>query len=371
MPGLIQSDLRGKAHWQRALHCVLNGRVRQLCNQLLGLAALLIAAGAQASGGIPPWPSQLNSDRILAPYLWQGIDGPDAMLAPVGETPVFEWHRLINWSCDVQADEARRERCVQRYLDGNFLPVSTVRQIGTQQTGIPEQRQYTVQFRSGERDDVVFLQGTTALPIELEDGSKIEALCIEDLVALPPTPWGDSLAPVSYTHGVGHRCLRYFRRVLPDRRTVWSNVFLLRADGSLTDRTRAVAEENPVLEFFDLRAVLASDMGILRSWVSPDPLLSFGAVSVGVDLINGNLLSRDHRLIAVPSQRVANLYSTTVSELLREGRINARNTAPIAEQASTQSGLRNLGKAQRVFEGAIRRALIDTYFNMKFEEGTK
>lgn len=284
------------------------------------------------------------------------------MLSREGDKPVFDWQRLIVWSCGSHPDDEQHAACARRFMDARALPVSDVRLIGTQQAGIPEPRQYTVRFRTGERSDVWLLQGATALPVELEDGSKIESKCIEELVAMPATPWGDRLAAASYSHGGGHDCLRYFRRVLPDGRIAWSNAFLLQAAGSLTDRTESVTESDPVLEFFDLRAVPATDMGIFRSWVSPNPRLSFGAISVGVNLVNGALLSRDRRLVAAPSIDVAALYATTLRTLLQEERINARNTVPLIEQAASEPRMRGLGKSQRIFDSAIRKALIDAYF---------
>lgn len=247
-------------------------------------------------------------------------------------------------------------------MNGQVLPISDVRQIGTEKAGIPESRQYTVEFRTGEHADVWLLQGATALPVGLKDGSKIEFGCVEDLVAMPPTPWGDQLAVASYSHGVGHDCLRYFKRVMSDGRVAWSNVFLLQAAGSLIDRTEAVTENDPILEFFDLRAVPVTGMGILRSWVSPNPSLSFGAVSVGVDLANGALLSSDRRLVAASSADVAALYSTTLRSLMNDGRITVRNTAPLIEQAAPEPRKRGLGKSQRIFDSAIRKALLEAYF---------
>lgn len=329
--------------------------------------ALVSPVSAQTTARIPSWGDQGSPSRVVGKFLWRGIDGPDALLVPAGGVPpFFDWQRLLIWNCNAHSGAAELRRCAKGFMDQRALPLVGIRQIGSQRDGIPEARQYQIDLDDGQHYDVYLLQGSTALPILLEDDSKIVQGCLEDEYAASyPTPWGAPLGPVSYTHGTGHHCLRYFRRVLSDGRIAWSKVFLMRGQGRLVDRTNAVVEEDPVLEFFDIRAIPGTVLGIIRTWTADDEHLGFGAVSAGIDLTSGELLSNDPRLVAVLPTDLAKLFDMTIASLMQSGRIDERNTVLLKDAAGASTGTRRLGKSQRAFESEIREALVDSYFKRR------
>jgi hypothetical protein len=157
---------------------------------------------------------------------------------------------------------------------------------------------------------------------------------------------------------------------LPDGGIAWSKAFLLKAEGSLTDRTDMVTELGPILELFDIRALPTTDVGILSAWTTTHNL-SFGDLSVGVDLVKGELLSRDSRLVAVPSANLATLWALTIRRVLQGGSINARTTFLIDEEDASKARLRLNWEPQDIFDVAIRQALLNTYFNHPLREQTK
>jgi len=347
-----------------------NRRSSLSMNIVPGIAAIIALlsgplpnAEAQTIGRIPAWPSEVPGEKIIGPYLWRNHLGPDVILSSRNEKPVFDWQQLLAWNCSPKTDDSRRAKWARRYMDGTTLVPSDIRWTGVPSTEPLPSRQYTVTFNSGDRNDVWYLQGITASPVKLDDGSKVESGCIEELITPLTEPSnGEQRATLSYSHGVGHDCLRYYKRLLPNGKLSWSRVFLIKGEGTLTDRTEYAVEEDPVLELFDIRAMPATDMGILSSWTPPSPKLPFGDISAGVNLISGELLSHDLRIVSAQADDVAAIFRKVLIDVSEEGRTESRNTTRKIRPTKAKEGVPSPIKLQRSFDRAIREALVNAYF---------
>lgn len=260
--------------------------------------------------------------KTISPYIYRylGIVLPNALVVPAGSTPAFSVDRLAYSKCNFGVNK----NCLINYVNNLPYPIEKISFIVD--GGYTEVSHLNAQLSNGKHLNI-WQRGSSQHQIHLSDGSIILKGYIDNELNFIP-PWGNNypLKNLQYNPYFSPSVITYYKRISPEGKVIWGNVYFVLTRGTVVDRmdevllTDALASMNE--EFYSP----FSDSFILASSITRVSHLSFGDLFVEVDLKTGELKGNHPNIRSAPINMVKDMYYQVLSEMVDRGEITAENT---------------------------------------------